>query len=63
MRREYYKDTWNADKVWEVNYLSHGLYLRQIIGGRQFGRGHRTTKWWLNQIGVFEMELIGIQGE
>lgn len=58
MRREYYKDTWNSDKVWEVTYLVGGFYLRQIVSGRQFGRGLRTTKSFIRSIGIFDMQRL-----
>ena len=39
VKRTYYKDRYNDNKVWEVVKLSGGYYLRQYICGKQFGRG------------------------
>lgn len=58
MKRTYYLDKYNNKKIWEVTELSHGIYLRQYIGGRKFGRGVRTNKAKLKDIGITEMEVI-----
>ena len=58
MKRTYYLDKYNDKKIWEVTELSHGIYLRQYIAGRQFGRGVRTNKTKLKDIGIIEMEVI-----
>jgi len=58
MKRTYYRDKWNAKKIWEVTKLSHGIYLRQYINGWQFSRGVRTNKKKLADIGITEMEEI-----
>lgn len=58
MKRELYQDKYNSDKVWQVNYLEGGYYLKQFIKGEQFGKGLRTTKKYLNELGIFEMNLI-----
>ena len=58
IKRMFYRDAYNADKVWEVAILRGGYYLRQYIKGKQFGRGLRTTKKWLEQLGILEMERI-----
>ena len=58
MKRTYYRDKWNHRKVWEVTELSHGIYLRQYINMWQFGRGVRTNKKKLAEIGIAEMEVI-----
>lgn len=56
--RHYYQDPYNPVKVWEVSYISHGIYLRQYVFGTQIGRGTRTTKWWLSQIGIQDMQEL-----
>ena len=58
IERMFYRDAYNVDKVWEVAVLSGGYYLRQYIKGKQFGRGLRTTKKWLGQLGILEMERV-----
>ncbi|MFR6123147.1 hypothetical protein [Faecalibacillus intestinalis] len=60
MKRTIYQDPYNSTKTWEVTKLSGGYYLKQFINGKQFGRGSRTTKKWLEQIGIFEMDCIKI---
>lgn len=60
MKRKIYQDPYNSIKTWEVTKLSGGYYLRQFIKGKQYGRGSRTTKKWLEQIGIFEMDCIKI---
>lgn len=58
MKRTYYLDKYNNKKIWEVTELSHGIYLRQYISERKFGRGVRTNKAKLKDIGIIEMEVI-----
>lgn len=60
MKRTIYQDPYNSMKTWEVTELSGGYYLKQFINGKQFGRGSRTTKKRLEQIGIFEMDCIKI---
>lgn len=60
MKRKIYQDPYNSKKTWEVTKLSGGYYLRQFINGKQFGRGSRTTKKNLKEIGIFEMDCIKI---
>lgn len=61
-KRTFYRDRWNDRKVWEVVKLRGGFYLRQYINGKQFGRGIRTTKGHIKNIGIFDFEVIsGIQ--
>lgn len=60
MKRKIYQDPYNSIKTWEVTKLSGGYYLKQFINGKQFGRGSRTTKKRLEQIGIFEMDCIKI---
>lgn len=52
LERTFYRDPYNEAKVWEVVKLSGGYYLRQYIYGRQFGKGLRTTKGYLDDIGI-----------
>ena len=56
VKRTYYKDRYNGNKVWEVVKLSGGYYLRQYICGKQFGRGMRTTKKYIQSLGIFDFE-------
>lgn len=58
MKRVYYQDTYNPVKRWEVTQLSGGMYLRQFISGVQFGKGLRTTKKWIHEIGIDQMEQV-----
>lgn len=60
MKRTIYQDPYNSMKTWEVTELSGGYYLKQFINRKQFGRGSRTTKKRLEQIGIFEMDCIKI---
>lgn len=55
-QRTFYQDRWNPNKTWEVVKLVGGYYLRQYIKGKQFGRGIRTTKKYIQSIGVFDFE-------
>ena len=43
-------DKYNSSKEWEVIKLSGGYYLKQYIKGKQFGRGFRTTKKYIESI-------------
>lgn len=56
--RTFYKDRWNDKKVWEVVKLVGGYYLRQYISGVQQGRGLRTTKKFIQGIGIFDFQKI-----
>ena len=58
MWRVYYRDRYNTKKIWEVTKLSGGYYLRQYISGRQTGKGLRTTKKFISDIGIFGFEEI-----
>lgn len=55
VQRQFIQDRYNPDKTWEVVTLSGGFYLRQYIKGRQFGRGARVTKQFLQNIGILKM--------
>lgn len=59
-KRTIYQDPYNPIKTWEVTELSGGYYLKQFINGKQFGRGSRTTKKHLKEMGIFEMECIKV---
>lgn len=62
MKRTFFKDQHNDRKIWEVVQMVGGYYLRQYISGRQFGRGIRTTKKHIENIGIFGFEQVpGIQ--
>lgn len=58
VKRTYYKDRYNDDKVWEVVKLSGGYCLRQYICGEQFGKGLRTTKKFIRSLGIFDFETV-----
>lgn len=38
--------------------LSGGYYLRQYVSGRQIGKGLRTTKKFISDIGIFGFEEV-----
>lgn len=57
VKRTYYKDRYNDNKVWEVTKLKGGYYLRQYICGEQFGKGLRTTKKFIQSLGIFDFEI------
>lgn len=44
VKREFYRDRYNQNKVWEVARLAGGYYLRQYVKGQQFGTGLRTSR-------------------
>lgn len=44
------KDRYNDFKEWEIIKLSGGYYLKQYVKGKQFGRGFRTTKKYIESI-------------
>lgn len=44
------KDRYNDFKEWEIIKLSGGYYLKQYIRGKQFGRGFRTSKRYIENI-------------
>lgn len=58
VKRTYYKDRYNDDKVWEVVKLKGGYYLRQYICGEQFGNGLRTTKKFIQSLGILDFETV-----
>ena len=58
VERTFYKDRYNPKKTWEIIKMSGAYYLRQYINGKQFGRGLRTTKRYLNDIGILKFERM-----
>ena len=58
VERTFYQDPYSKTKVWEVVKLNGGYYLRQYIDGRQYGRGLRTTKRFIDGIGIFGFRVI-----
>lgn len=58
VKRTFYQDQWNSNKVWEVAQLAGGYYLRQYICGQQAGKGLRTTKKFIQEIGIFEFKTV-----
>ena len=56
VQRTFYQDRWNEKKVWEVANVVGGYYLRQYIGGKQFWNGIKTSKKFIESIGIFEFE-------
>lgn len=59
VKREFYRDRYNQNKVWEVVRLVGGYYLRQYVKGQQFGSGLRTSKKFIESIGIFGFEKVG----
>lgn len=59
IKREFYRDKYNQNKVWEVSRLAGGYYLRQYVKGQKFGSGLRTSKKFIESIGIFEFEKVG----
>lgn len=58
VKRIFYRDRWNENKVWEVAQLAGGYYLRQYVCGKQWGRGLRTTKKFIKSLGILEFEQV-----
>lgn len=58
VERSWYQDRYNKNKTWEVVKMQGAYYLRQYIGGQQFGKGLRTTKRYIASIGIFGFEKI-----
>lgn len=55
---EFYQDRYNPDKKWEVVKMVGGYYLRQYVKGQRFGNGLRTTKNFIESIGIFDFEKV-----
>lgn len=58
VKREFYQDRWNENKVWEVVQLAGGYHLRQYVCGKQWGTGLRTTKKFIKSLGILEFEQV-----
>lgn len=58
IKRTFYKDRWNENKVWEVAEMIGGYYLRQYVCGKQQGSGIKTTKKFIRSIGIFDFEQV-----
>lgn len=58
MIRTLYQDKYNPKKTWEVTSISHGFYLRQYICDKQFGRGLKTSREYLKNIGILDMPIL-----
>ena len=58
MIRTLYQDKYNPQKTWEVTSISHGFYLRQYICDKQFGRGLKTSREYLKNIGILDMPIL-----
>jgi hypothetical protein len=54
------QDKYNHKKTWEINYISHGLYLKQFIYGKQYGRGCRVSMKWLKELGLLDMQPLKV---
>lgn len=62
IKRTYYQDKYNENKIWEVSNLIGGYYLRQFVCGEQWGNGIKTTKKFIKSIGIFDFDIVsGIQ--
>ena len=58
MIKTIYQDKYNPQKTWEVTSMSHGFYLKQFICNKQFGRGLRTTREYIQSIGILDMKIL-----
>ncbi len=58
IKRAFYRDRWNENKVWEVAHLIGGYYLRQYICGIQQSAGLRTTKKFIKSTGILDFEKV-----
>ena len=58
MERRRYQDPFNDNKIWEVTNIKGGIYLKQFIGGKQFGKGMRVTKQKLKELGIANMQEV-----
>ena len=60
MIKTLYQDKHNPQKTWEVtSSISQGFYyLRQFICDKQFGRGLKTSRKYLKEIGILDMKII-----
>ena len=44
-----FKDKYSDYKEWEIIKLNGAYYLKQYIKGKQFGRGFKTSKKWIEK--------------
>ncbi len=58
MIRTLYQDKYNPQKTWEVTTISHGFYLKQFINDKQFGRGLKTSREYLRDVGILDMKIL-----
>ena len=58
MERRRYQDPYNDKKIWEVTNIKGGIYLKQFVGGKQFGTGIRVTKQKLEELGIASMKEV-----
>lgn len=63
IKRIYYMDRYNNNKIWQVSILKGGYYLRQYIKGIQFGRGLKCSKKFITSIGILDYEKINVINE
>lgn len=61
IERTYYLDRYNFRKIWEVSKLKGGYYLRQYINGKQFGKGFKTSKKYIEQVGIFDFDKVDVE--
>lgn len=57
-----FKDKYSAFKEWEIIKLNGGYYLKQYIKGKQFGRGFKTSKKWIEKTLEIELEYNDDKG-
>ena len=38
--------------------MSHGFYLKQFICKKQFGRGLKTSREYIQSIGILDMKIL-----
>lgn len=62
VQRTFYQDKWNEKKGWKIVKLSGGFYLRQYIDGKQYGRGIRTSKRFIESIGIMGFSKVSRRG-
>ena len=58
MIKTIYQDKYNLNKTWKVTSMSHGFYLKQFICKKQFGRGLKTSREYIQSIGILDMKIL-----
>lgn len=58
IKRTFYRDKWNENKIWEVAELIGGFYLRQYVCEIQQGAGIKTSKKFIKSIGILDFEKV-----